>query len=219
MVSPLGQGEIKKGVVGSTQPKLPLYNINKIEIPNLPLKEQQEIAAILSSLDDKIEINRQMNQTLEAIAQAIFKEWFINFNFPNEKGKPYKDSGGEMVDGLPKGWQKGKLGNILELVYGKALKAEERNEGQYLVVGSSGVVGSHTEYLVEAPGIVIGRKGTIGEVIWLDENFFPIDTTFYVKDVVGVSDLYYHYFVLLQQDFKKIGSDPLIQIFFHIYYK
>ncbi len=78
-----------------------LANI-EIEIPDLPT--QRQIAQILTSLDDKIELNLQMNQTLEAMAQAIFKEWFVNFNFPGFDG--------ELVDGLPKGWRMGNLGEI-----------------------------------------------------------------------------------------------------------
>lgn len=74
----------------------------EIEIPDLPT--QKEIALLLSSLDDKIELNLQMNQTLEAMAQAIFKEWFVNFNFPGFDG--------ELVDGLPKGWSIGNLGEL-----------------------------------------------------------------------------------------------------------
>lgn len=67
-------------------------------------KAQTQIASILSSLDDKIELNLQMNQTLEAMAKAIFKEWFVNFNFPGFDG--------ELVNELPKGWRKGTLGEL-----------------------------------------------------------------------------------------------------------
>jgi type I restriction enzyme S subunit len=81
-----------------------LANI-EIEIPDLPT--QRQIAQILTSLDDKIELNLQMNQTLEAMAQAIFKEWFVDFNFPGFDG--------ELVDGLPKGWRKGNLGDIIDV--------------------------------------------------------------------------------------------------------
>jgi len=74
-----------------------------------PLSEQQSIAKILSDLDEKIELNNEMNKTLEEIAQAIFKRWFIDFEFPNENGDPYKSSGGEMVESelgmIPKGWR------------------------------------------------------------------------------------------------------------------
>lgn len=210
--SPIGQKKLLANASSVGVPSIaqPVSYLRTIEVDIPEIKEQHSIASILSSLDDKIELNRQMNQTLEAIAQAIFKEWFVNFNFPNKEGKPYRDSGGKMEDGLPKGWDKGKLGDVLELIYGKALKSEERVDGKYLVVGSSGVVGLHTKYLVEAPGIVIGRKGTIGQVIWLDVNFYPIDTTFYIKDAIGVSDLYYHYFILLNQEFKKIVSDSAV---------
>lgn len=79
--------------------------------------EQQKIASILSSLDDKIELNNQMNQTLEQIAQAIFKEWFVDFNFPGFDGN--------LVDGLPKGWRKGKLEEIIEFINGYAFKSNE----------------------------------------------------------------------------------------------
>jgi len=102
-------------------------SINKSGIENLKLpfpseKEQERIASILSSLDDKIELNNQINKNLEEIAQAIFKHWFIDFEFPDGNGEPYKSSGGEMVDcelGLiPKGWEIKKVGEILKTVLG-----------------------------------------------------------------------------------------------------
>ena len=94
-----------------------LANI-EIEIPDLPT--QRQIAQILSSLDDKIELNLQMNQTLEAMAQAIFKEWFVNFNFPGFDG--------ELVDGLPKGWRMGKLGEEFNLIMGQSPPGTSYNE-------------------------------------------------------------------------------------------
>ncbi len=81
--------------------------------------EQQKIASILSSLDDKIELNNQMNQTLEQIAQAIFKEWFVDFNFPGFDGN--------LVDGLPKGWRKGKIVEEFNLTMGQSPKGESLN--------------------------------------------------------------------------------------------
>lgn len=84
-----------------------LANI-EIEIPDTAT--QKEIAQILTSLDDKIELNLQMNQTLEAMAQAIFKEWFVNFNFPGFDG--------ELVDGLPKGWRMGKVKDVYKTTSG-----------------------------------------------------------------------------------------------------
>ncbi|MEA1944219.1 MAG: hypothetical protein U9N07_02600, partial [Euryarchaeota archaeon] len=92
--------------------------------------------------DDKIELNRQMNATLEQIGQAIFKHWFVDFEFPNEDGKPYRSSGGEMVDSelgeVPEGWGVKTIGDILELAYGKALKESNRRTGTVPVYGSNG---------------------------------------------------------------------------------
>ena len=87
------------------------------DIPNL--QTQTAIVEILSSLDDKIELNNKINQELETLAQTLFKQWFIDFEFPNENGEPYKSSGGEMVDSelgeIPKGWSVGYLNQIAEL--------------------------------------------------------------------------------------------------------
>ena len=78
------------------------------------------------------------------------------------------------------------------------MKAEERKTGNIPVVGSSGIVGLHDKKLVAGPGIVIGRKGTVGSVIWIDTDFYPIDTTFYV---VSPLSLYFCYFILKRQKF------------------
>ncbi len=108
-----GQLQIKQKTVGAVQPKLPIYNINELEINLPPIPTQKAIAEILSSLDDKIQLNNQINQNLEALAQALFKQWFVDFEFPNENGEPYKSSGGEMMDSelgeIPKGWSIGIL--------------------------------------------------------------------------------------------------------------
>jgi type I restriction enzyme S subunit len=100
--------EIINRGLGSAQPNISGRDIESIivDIPSLPT--QTAIAEILSSLDDKIELNNKINQELEALAQTLFKQWFVDFEFPNEKGEPYKSSGGEMVDSelgeIPKGW-------------------------------------------------------------------------------------------------------------------
>jgi len=98
----------------------PAFNPDVIEnslIPFPPLHEQRAIAKILSDLDAKIELNQQINKILEEIGKAIFKHWFVDFEFPDEEGKPYKSAGGEMVYNeelgkeIPKGWRVGRLGD------------------------------------------------------------------------------------------------------------
>lgn len=109
----------------------------KVSIPQSE-KEQKYIASILSALDDKIELNNKTNKILEEMAQTIFKEWFINFNFPNEYNKPYKKSGGEMIDSelgkIPKGWKIGTIGDIArEVICGKTPPTKDKeNYGSYM---------------------------------------------------------------------------------------
>jgi len=219
--SPIIKNQFLSISTGSAQPQLPIRDLKKVNLVIPPISEQKAIAKILSSLDDKIELNERMNKTLEAIAQAIFKHWFIDFEFPRtllEKGdnRGYKSSGGEMEYNeelgkeIPKGWKVRTMGDILELRYGKGLPERERKKGHFPVVGSNGVVGFHDSYLVNGPGIVIGRKGTLGAVHWIDENFFPIDTTFYVMPKINISSLCYLYFLLKGQEFLKMSSDSAV---------
>ena len=102
------------GTSGRQRVQSDVLQKSKILLPSLD--EQKAIANILSSLDEKIELNNQMNKTLEEMAQALFKRWFVDFEFPNEEGEPYKSSGGEMVDSelgmIPKGWKVGSLEDI-----------------------------------------------------------------------------------------------------------
>jgi len=171
---------------GSAQPQLPIRDLKEMpfQLPTLP--EQKAIASVLSSLDDKIDLLHRQNKTLEAMAETLFRQWFVEE------------------------WEEGCLGDVIELVYGKGLKKEIRTGSGYPVIGSSGVVGYHSEFLVEGPGIVIGRKGTLGKVIYLWDNFFPIDTTYYIKSKVESAGLLYEYFLLKTLNFEEMNSDSAV---------
>lgn len=114
---------------GTTFMELNATNLKSIEFYIPEVKEQKRIASILSALDDKIELNNKTNKILEEMAQTIFKEWFINFNFPNEDGKPYKKSGGEMIDSelgkIPKGWKVDIISNFFNVTIGKTPPRKE----------------------------------------------------------------------------------------------
>jgi len=107
---------------GSTFKEVSGKVVKEFKIPVPPLPEQKAIAHILSTLDEKIEVNNQINKTLENMAQAIFKQWFVDFEFPNEDGEPYKSSGGEMVESelgmIPKGWEVRNLKEIADMKNG-----------------------------------------------------------------------------------------------------
>jgi len=93
-------------------------------------------------------------------------------------GVKYKDT---PIGKIPVDWEVTFLGKIAYLEYGASLPERKRNKGRVPVYGSSGIVGYHSEELIDGPGIIIGRKGTVGAINWVDKNFYPIDTTFYIS--------------------------------------
>jgi restriction modification system DNA specificity subunit len=102
------------------------------------------------------------------------------------------------------------LGDIIELVYGKSLPQRSRVSGRFPVFGSNGQVDMHNKYLVGGPGIIVGRKGSVGEVIWSKQDFWPIDTTYYVKLKNPDDDLRYWYYVLKTLGLNKLNSHSAI---------
>lgn len=107
---------------GSVFNNLKTEIVKNYEFQFPPIVVQKKIVSILSSLDDKIELNNKINKNLEEIAQTLYKRWFVDFEFPNENGEPYKSSGGEMVDSelgmIPKGWEVKTVGDICSTVLG-----------------------------------------------------------------------------------------------------
>ena len=142
-----------------------------------PLPEQRAIAAVLSSFDDKIELLREQNKTLEATAQAIFKEWFVNFNFPDKNGKPYKDAGGRMDDSdlgeIPAGWKVGRLRDMCQIHDSKRvpLSASERlaRKGKYPYHGATQIMDYIDEYLFEGIYLLLAEDGSV-----MDIQGFPV---------------------------------------------
>ncbi len=118
--------------VGSTMPSINTEILKSLPIAYCPLEEQKRIAATLSCLDRKIENLRKQNETLEAIAQTLFKHWFVDFEFPNEDGKPYKSSGGAMerseLGEIPMGWRVTRLSDHIEIQHGYSFRSEDFSE-------------------------------------------------------------------------------------------
>ena len=208
---------------GGTRNALTKGMIESLEISLPPLPEQHAIARILGVLDDKIELNRRMNETLEQMARAMFQDWFVDFGPVRAKlegREPYLPPGlwGLFPDRLadsdlgqiPEGWGVKALGELLELAYGKALKAGDRKGGDIPVFGSNGQVGWHDKKLVAGPGIVVGRKGNPGVVTWAHSDFFPIDTAFYVVPVMKTPCLHFLLYALAGQDLPSVAADSAV---------
>ena len=187
-ISKEGCEPIASRSIGSVQVNIAKREIiEKIPLKTPKIKEQKAITKILSDLDSKIELLQNQNKTLESIGQAIFKQWFVDFEFPNEKEKPYKSSGGEMVGSelgeIPKGWVVDVALNLFKLEYGWHLPEWNRKEGHIPVFGSGGLSGLHNESFVEGPGVILGRAGKISpdSIYYSHIPFCPLETTFYVS--------------------------------------
>ena len=196
--------QIERSATGSVIKHFGPMHLKQMGITLPPVDDQKAIAHILGTLDDKIELNQKMNQTLEEIAKAIFKSWFVDFDPVRAKaeGRPTGLSPNisdlfpdELIDSeigeIPEGWGLRRLDSLLELAYGKSLPAKNRLDGEVPVYGSGGVNGFHNEPLVEGTSIVVGRKGTVGSLYWVDKPFFPIDTVFYVRTEESIHYCFY----------------------------
>ena len=258
-----GRYELLKNAsqVGTPGIGQPLTSLKNIEIKLPSLREQRKIVKILSDLDEKIHINNQINQTLESIAQALFKSWFIDFDpvrakiAAKQEGKDpelaamcaisgkseteleqmAKDDFAELqataalfpaelmeseLGKVPNGWLPVNIEYFIELIYGKALKKTERIHGVYPVYGSGGLTGWHNKALVKGPGVIIGRKGTIGSIFLENKDFYPIDTTYYVKTKNNCS-LLFAYYLLQTLGLEKMNTDAAVpglnrQNFYHL---
>ena len=154
--SPFGQQNISRGTVGAVQAKLPIKNIQDFSIicPEL-ISDQRRIASILSSLDRKIELNNRINADLEEMAQAIFKNWFVDF-------EPFKD--GKFVDSelgmIPEGWKVGLLGELCNFKRGKNLLTKNAvDEGVPVVAGGLEPSCYHNVANTGAPVITVSGSG------------------------------------------------------------
>lgn len=147
--------------VGGTRNALTKGMIEDFEIPLPPLPTQRHIADILSALDEKIELNRQTNATIEAIAQAIFKEWFVDFNFPGATGELIQSELGP----IPSGWRVGKLGDIIVNFDSKRVplssRERESRKGIYPYYGAASILDYIDDYLFDGVYLLMGEDGTV----------------------------------------------------------
>lgn len=201
--SPYYQQRMDNDADGSTIKHIYITRVDKMHVAVPSLPEQDTIISVLGALDDKIDLNRRMNETLEAMARAIFKDWFIDFGPTRAKMEgraPYLAPEiwslfPDLLDneGKPQGWTDGKLLDICELKRGYDLPTANRRPGRFPIVSSSGVSGAHDQSMARSPGVVTGRYGTVGEVFFLDEDFWPLNTALYVRDFKGNEPRYIYY--------------------------
>ena len=215
-----------KGSKGTKMPRGDKEHIMNYEFKLPSLKEQKRIADILTALDDKIELNNQMNQTLEEIASLLYKRWFVDFEFPDDKGNPYKSSDGEMVDSelgmIPKGWEVKSLTEVAKFVNGLAMQKfrPQINEESLPVLKIKELISNSVsksterckknikdEVKVFDGDVIFSWSGTLTVKIWtggnvgLNQHLYKVSSSIYPKW------LYYLIVLYNLNNFKSIASD------------
>lgn len=174
----------------ANQVRMSIGLLKEMEVLLPPLPIQRKIAAILSAYDRLIENNTRRIEILEEMARSIYREWFVKFRFPGHEQVQMVDS---ELGLIPQSWEVGRLDDALILQRGFDLPTQQRKEGNIPIYASTGVTGTHNEAKVKAPGVVTGRSGSLGTVIYIDEDFWPLNTTLWVKEFRRVTPLYAFY--------------------------
>ncbi|MGV3030427.1 restriction endonuclease subunit S [Streptococcus suis] len=207
--SPVFQSNIIKNNIGAVQKAITIDHLKSIELDLPTLEAQNNISNILKNIDQKVALNNQINEELEAMAKTLYDYWFVQFDFPNENGKPYKSSGGKMVYNdqlkreIPEGWGVENLSNFLTIKNGKDHK--DLSDGNYPVYGSGGLMRKVEDYIFEGESVLIPRKGTLNNIMYVDEKFWTVDTMFYTHMKIDYVALY-TYFSIKDIDFTKLNT-------------
>lgn len=176
---------------GSAAAAVPGVNRNHLHklIVRLPgLATQHRIAAVLSAIDELIEVNERRIDELEALVYLYFQHMV---------GRPSKLANGDVenatgdLNELPAGWRWCDLGEVCCFRYGKSLPKARRRPGNVAVVSSAGIIDAHDTAVSNGPGLVVGRKGNVGSIWWAEDAFWPIDTTYYVQSDLPLEFLYW----------------------------
>lgn len=212
--------ELSNLAIGAAQQNLSVKVIGEFPITLPPIEEQKRIAGILSALDDKIGLNRRINANLELQAQTLFNHWFVDFEFPNADGKPYKSSGGKLIDSplgpIPNGWKVGNYTDIIDIKGGGTPKTDiaEYWNGNIPFFSPKDVLSScyvlNTEKYITDTGlkncssalypkntVFITARGTVGKVVMGGRDMAMNQTNYALIGKNGIGQ-YFVYNITLQ---------------------
>lgn len=164
----------------------------QVELPIPHITKQREIVKEYNVIQNRIALNQQLIQKLEETAQAIYKQWFVE---------------GIDLENLPEGWRIGKLSDLIDIKYGKGYSHLE--EGDIPLYGSGGLMSKVNKALYTKPSVLIPRKGTLSNIMFVNQPFWCVDTMFYSifkNEING----YYSYYILKQLDFDALNQGSAV---------
>lgn len=193
-VNSVASHHIESHTVGAVQQHFNVGAAKRMKVAVPSLSEQDQVIEVLGSIDDRITLLRETNATLEAMAQALFKSWFVDFDpvranagtraamLPAELQALFPSTFIDTPQGpVPEGWELGQLEDFLVLQRGFDLPSAERIDGNFPIIAASGPSGMHHVAMVKGPGVVTGRSGVLGKVFMTLEDYWPLNTTLWVK--------------------------------------
>lgn len=174
-------------VLGATVDRIPLIKFPDFPVELPPLETQHRIADILSAYDDLIENDQKQIKLLEEAAQRLYKEWFVDLRFPGRENT-------KIVDGVPEGWSRGLLKELISVNYGKDHK-KAPDDGNIPVYGSGGLMRKCNKSLFSGEAVLIPRKGSLNNIMYVDETFWTVDTMFYATMKQPHTAIFVYFFV------------------------
>lgn len=188
------------GATGRQRVNNDIFGQIEIVVPNI--EKQKKIGRTLFLYDDLIENNQKQIKLLEEATQRLYKEWFVDLRFPGHENT-------KIVDGVPEGWSRTNINEILTFHRGYDLTKNEMKAGRYPVVGSTTVIGYHNEFKIKGPGIVTGRSGSLGKYQFIWDNFWPHNTSLYISDYKD-HNIFFVYSLLQTVDFASLNNGGAI---------
>lgn len=192
--------------IGAAVPGFNLGQLKDLGLMLPPLEVQIRIAYVLNSIDDLIENNRRRVEVLEEMARTIYREWFVNFRYPGHEDVPLVDS---TLGPIPEGWEVGRVDSLILLQRGFDLPLKDREPGHIPVIGASGINGSHLVPKAQGPGVTTGRSGTIGVVNYVPYDYWPLNTSLWVRDF-RLATPRFAYFLLADLDLQRAASGAAV---------
>ena len=184
---PSFRGEFRAFSTMTTRASLRNEDLLGLEVKLPSIEIQKQIAGILSVYDDLIENNQKQIKLLEEAAQRLYKEWFVDLRFPGHENT-------KIVDGVPEGWSRGLLKEFISVNYGKDHK-KAPDDGNIPVYGSGGLMRKCNKSLFSGEAVLIPRKGSLNNIMYVDETFWTVDTMFYATMKQPHTAVFVYFFV------------------------
>lgn len=184
---PSFRGEFRAFSTMTTRASLRNEDLLGLEVKLPSIEIQKQIAGILSVYDDLIENNQKQIKLLEEAAQRLYKEWFVDLRFPGHENT-------KIVDGVPEGWRRGLLKELISVNYGKDHK-KVPDDGNIPVYGSGGLMRKCNKSLFSGEAVLIPRKGSLNNIMYVDETFWTVDTMFYATMKQPHTAVFVYFFV------------------------